>query len=521
MKVRRALLSVSDKTGIVEFARGLAELDIEILSTGGTASLLRSSGIAVRDVSDVTGYPELLDGRVKTLHPRIHGGLLAKRDSEPHMDALTEHDIPQIDLLCVNLYPFEQTIAKPDCTLEQALEQIDIGGPAMIRAAAKNHRDVAVVTSPRRYDDVLDALRTNGGSLSDEQLLVLARMAFRMTARFDATIDSYLGGQDAAGFPTFHAPFFERVRELRYGENPFQRAAVYSDRAAGGPCVATGELLWGKELSYNNLLDLDAAMRLVRELEGPAAVVIKHTNPSGAACADSSVEAFGAAIGGDPLSAFGCILGFGSVVDVETAQAIAVPENFVEGIVAPGFDPGAIEVLTSKTKWGKTLRLLKVENFDAPVGPRDRDLRSILGGVLIQDLDQKLFTEDGHRCVSERAPTDEELADLEFAWVCSKHTKSNAVLLASGRTLVGVGAGQMSRVDATRIAVRKAGARAKGSVLASDAFFPFPDGLEVALEAGVTAAIQPGGSRNDHEVIAAANEAGAALVFTGMRHFRH
>jgi phosphoribosylaminoimidazolecarboxamide formyltransferase/IMP cyclohydrolase len=488
---------------------------------GGTASLLRSSGIPVRDVSEVTGFPELMDGRVKTLHPRIHGGILALREKPAHMEALAEHEIGTIDLLCVNLYPFEETIADPDCTLPEAIEQIDIGGPAMIRAAAKNYRNVAVVTSPRRYDDVLHALRTNGASIPEEQLKLLARIAFRLTARYDAAIESYLGGQVDDAFPDFYAPFFEKVRELRYGENPFQRAAVYSDRGSGGPCVASGTLLWGKDPSYNNLIDLDAAMMLVRELPAPASVVIKHTNPSGAALGATATEAFQAAYGGDPLSAFGCVLGFNCVVDQECAQAIAVPEHFVECIVAPGFEPAAIEALTSKTKWGKTLRLVTVENLDAPVGPRDRDVRRILGGVIVQDYDLKLLTDDGLRCMSEREPTDAEVADMEFAWICAKHVKSNAVVIAKDRALVGVGAGQMSRVDATRIAVRKAGPRAKGAVLASDAFFPFADGLEVALEAGVTAAIEPGGSRNDHEVIAAANDAGCALIFTGMRHFRH
>jgi phosphoribosylaminoimidazolecarboxamide formyltransferase/IMP cyclohydrolase len=522
MKVRRALISVFDKTGVVEFARGLAEMDVEIVSTGGTASLLRSSGLKVRDVSELTGFPEMMDGRVKTLHPKVHGGLLGLREKEAHVAAMSEHGIEPIDLVCVNLYPFEQVVAKPECTFEEAVENIDIGGPAMIRSASKNFRDVAVVTSPKRYGEILDKLRTGGGSIDQETLHDLARAAFRLTARYDASIGNYLAGEQQELFPPFMAPFFEKERDLRYGENPFQKAALYSERGAGGPSVAAGQLLWGKELSFNNIIDLDAALRIVREFELPCAVVIKHTNPCGAALGKSAAEAFAKAYGSDPVSAFGCILGFNSVVDGETAAAIAKPEHFVECILAPGFDATAIATLTSaKVKWGKSLRLLKVGDIAAPLGKRDRDFRRILGGGLMQEYDQRVFTDGGLTIVSERQPSDAETADLTFAWIMAKHVTSNAVVLAKDRALVGVGAGQMSRVDATEIAVRKAGERAKGAALASDAFFPFKDGLEIALKAGVTSAIEPGGSRNDHEVIAAANAAGAALVFTGMRHFRH
>ena len=520
MKVRRALLSVSDKTGIVDFARGLAEMNVEILSTGGTASLLRSSGLEVTDVASVTGFPEILDGRVKTLHPKIHGGILGRRDLDSHLEQMAQHGIKPIDLVCVNLYPFEQTVARPDVTHEEAVEQIDIGGPSMIRSAAKNYKHLAIVTAPRRYSEVLDALRATG-AMTMEFRLELARAAFRLTARYDAAIGNYLAGQDSAMFPPILAPLFEKGRELRYGENPFQKAAVYTERGSGGPCVAAGELLWGKELSFNNLLDLDSAMRVVREFTEPASVVIKHTNPCGAAVAPTPAEAYAKAHSGDPLSAFGCVLGFNRVVDAETARAVAVPEHFVECIVAPGFDADAITVLTSKTRWGKSLRLLKVEDLLAEVGPRDRDVRRILGGVLVQEYDDRTFTADGVKVVSARQPSEAETADLDFAWRCAKHVKSNAIVLVRDLAIVGVGAGQMSRVDATRIAVRKAGDRCKGASLASDAFFPFADGLEVALEAGVTAAIEPGGSRNDHEVIAAADKASAVLSFTGMRHFRH
>jgi phosphoribosylaminoimidazolecarboxamide formyltransferase/IMP cyclohydrolase len=521
MKIRRALLSVWDKTGLVEFARGLVSMDVEIVSTGGTASLLRSSGVPVRDVSELTGFPEMLDGRVKTLHPKVHGGLLSLRDNDEHQATMAIHGIEPIDLLCVNLYPFEQVAGKADSTYEETIENIDIGGPAMVRSASKNYRSVAVVTSPRRYGEILDELRAGAGSLDAETLLDLARAAFRLTARYDAAIANFLAGEQQELFPSFVAPFFEKERDLRYGENPFQKAALYVERGAGGPSVAAGELLWGKELSFNNIIDLDSALRIVREFEEPAAVVIKHTNPCGAAVAKTPAEAFRNAYAGDPVSAFGCVLGFNRVIDAETAAAIAQPEHFVECILAPGFDATALSTLTSKVKWGKSLRLLKVGNLAAPLGPRDRDFRRILGGGLMQEYDQRVFTDDGTNVVSERTPTAEETADMDFAWILAKHVTSNAIVLARGRALVGVGAGQMSRVDATDIAVRKAGERAKGAALASDAFFPFADGLVKALEAGVRCAIQPGGSRNDHEVIAAANAAGAALVFTGMRHFRH
>jgi phosphoribosylaminoimidazolecarboxamide formyltransferase/IMP cyclohydrolase len=433
---------------------------------------------------------------------------------------MAEHGIVPIDLLCVNLYPFESVVAKPDAPFEEAIENIDIGGPAMIRSASKNFRSVAVVTSPRRYGEILDKLRSPNG-LDDETLLDLARGAFRLTARYDAAIANFLAGEQKQLFPSFVAPFFEKERDLRYGENPFQKAALYTERGSGGPSVAAGELLWGKELSFNNILDLDAALRIVREFEEPCAVVMKHTNPCGAAVAGTLAEAFSKAYAGDPVSAFGCVLGFNRVVDADTAAAIAVPDHFVECILAPGFEATAIATLTSKVKWGKSLRLLKVANLSSALGPRDRDFRRILGGGLMQEYDQRIYTDEGTNAVSERKPSAAEQADLDFAWILAKHVTSNAIVVAKDRALVGVGAGQMSRVDATEIAVRKAGERCKGAALASDAFFPFKDGLEVALKAGVTCAIQPGGSRNDHEVIAAANAAGAALVFTGMRHFRH
>ncbi len=527
MKVRRALLSVHDKTGIVDFARGLAELDVEILSTGGTGSLLRSAGVRVVDVAAVTGFPEILDGRVKTLHPKISGGILAQRDVPSHQEALAAHDIAPIDLVCSNFYPFEQAVARPGCAFDEALEQIDVGGPAIVRAAAKNHRHVAVVTSPRRYAEVLAALRAGGGALDEALLRDLARGAFRMTAQYDAAIANYIASQTGDVFPSFFAPFFEKERDLRYGENPFQRAALYSQRGSAGPSVARAEVLWGKELSFNNVLDLDAALRLLRDLaralsgERAAVVVVKHANPVGCALAPTAADAFRRALPAAGEGAFGCVLAFDRVVDVETARAVAVPENFVECVLAPGFDPKALAVLTSGAPWGKAVRLLKVGDIAADLGPRDRDVRRVLGGALVQEFDTRVVPEGGVRVVSARAPTDAERADLDLAWIVAKHAASDAVVLARDGAVVGVGAGQPARVDATRLAVLRAGESAKGAVLAADAFVPFADALEPAFAAGVTAVIEPGGSRHDHTLIACADAAGAALVFTGMRHMRH
>jgi phosphoribosylaminoimidazolecarboxamide formyltransferase/IMP cyclohydrolase len=521
-KVQRALVSVYEKRGIVDFARGLVPLGVEIVSTGGTADLLRRAEVPVKDVSEVTGFPEMLDGRVKTLHPAVHGGILARRDLPEHAAALKKHGIAPVDLVVVNLYPFEATASKEGATREEIVEQIDIGGPSMIRSAAKNHASVAVVCNPDRYGEVLEALKAGNGELPDALRLDLAREAFRTTARYDASIASWLAGQTGS-FPQFFYPLYEKVQDLRYGENPHQKAALYRETGAPAVSVATGEVLWGKELSYNNLLDLDSALALASEFAGPAVAVIKHNNPCGCAEADNLKDAFTAAYAGDPVSAFGCVLALNRVVDAATAETIASPETFVEAIVAPGFAAGAIEALTRRQAWGKNVRIVKVA--DPAATPRSRaarDLRRIAGGLLVQDYDQMLHpTGPGPKCVTKRQPTEAEARDLEFAWTVCKHVRSNAVVFAKDRAVVGVGAGQMSRVDSSDIAVRKAGDRARGSVLASDAFFPFPDGLEVAAKAGVTAAIQPGGSRNDSAVIEAANNAGMAMLFTGMRHFRH
>ena len=522
-KVKRALVSVYEKRGVVDFARGLATLGVEILSTGGTADLLRRAEVPVVDVSEATGFPEMLDGRVKTLHPGVHGGILFRRDKPEHHAAIEKHGIRAIDLVVVNLYPFEQTASKEGATREEIVEQIDIGGPSMIRSAAKNHASVAVVCNPDRYGEVLDALKAGGDDGIPEALrLDLAREAFRTTARYDAAIASWLAGQTGS-FPAFFYPLFEKVQDLRYGENPHQKAALYRESGTTGPSLATGEVLWGKELSFNNLLDLDAALALASEFAGPAVAVIKHNNPCGCAEADDLTAAFKAAYAGDPVSAFGCVLALNRVVDAATAETIASPETFVEAIVAPGFAAGAIDVLTRRQAWGKNVRIVKVADAAATArGGSTKNYQRIAGGLLVQDYDRMLVPTGGApKCVTKRAPSEEEVRDMMFAWTVCKHVGSNAIVFAKDRAVVGVGAGQMSRVDSSEIAVRKSGARAKGSVLASDAFFPFPDGLEVAAKAGVTAAIQPGGSRNDSAVIEAANNLGVAMLFTGMRHFRH
>ncbi|MCG3135382.1 MAG: Bifunctional purine biosynthesis protein PurH [Planctomycetes bacterium] len=516
--VRRALLSVSDKTGLVAFAQGLAALGAEILSTGGTAAALRAAGLRVTDVSEVTGFPEMLDGRVKTLHPRIHGALLGLRDNAAHRATMTEHGIAPIDLVCVNLYPFEQTIAR-GCTDEEAIEQIDIGGPAMIRSAAKNHRDVAVVTSPSQYDEVLALLRANGGRLPAAKLRELARDAYRRTSRYDQAIDAYLSGDHGQLLPGVWRPVFEKVRDLRYGENPHQRGAAYVEAGAEGPCVARAGVLSGKELSYNNLLDLDAALRLVREFDAPACAVIKHATPCGCAVGADARDAWVRAHAGDPVSAFGCVVALNRKVDAAAASAIARPDQFVECIVAPDFDADAVSILTTSVKWGKSVRLLACGDLTAPAGALDRSARRILGGMLVQDHDTASHAE--WRAATKRAPTESEDRDLRFAWKVAKHVASNAIVVVKDGMLLGAGGGQTSRVDSARIAVAKAGERVRGAVAAGDAFFPFRDGLDVLLRAGVTACVQPGGSVRDAEVVSAADEAGAAMVLTGMRHFRH
>ncbi len=527
-RVERALISVSDKTGVESFARLLAQMKVEILSTGGTYAALKKAGIPVREVSDYTGFPEMMDGRVKTLHPKVHGGILALRDADTHRGAMTEHGILPIDLVVVNLYPFEATVANAKVERGEAIEQIDIGGPSMLRSAAKNHRFVGVVTDPADYGRVLDELQKHGGMLSEGLKRELALKAFSATARYDAAISRWLFEEELreahapSPFPDSSSLVGAKVMDLRYGENPHQKAALYALPRVAEPNVASARVLGGKALSYNNLVDLDAALALAKEFDGPFVTVVKHNNPCGAALADTIGAALEAAWDGDPVSAFGSVLAFTRPLDMKSAEFLVAGNRFVEAVVAPSFDANALELLTQKPKWGKNVRLLEC----GPFGPasrqtRDIELKKLIGGFLLQERDLAADTEANCKSVTKRAATKAELQSLLFGSRVAKHVKSNAIVLTTGTRVSGVGAGQMSRVDAVRIAVSKAGAKTTGSVLASDAFFPFPDGVETALDAGVTAILQPGGSVRDEEVIAACDTRGAAMVFTGERHFRH
>jgi phosphoribosylaminoimidazolecarboxamide formyltransferase/IMP cyclohydrolase len=521
--IRRALLSVSDKTGLLDLARGLAAFHVELISTGGTRQALTDAGLTVRDIADVTGFPEMLDGRVKTLHPRIHGGILAIRDNAEHVATLQAHGIQPIDLVVCNLYPFEATVARRGATHEEIIENIDIGGPSIVRSAAKNYRDVAVVTSANQYAAVLDEMKQNNGALSLATRERLAGAAFARTAAYDEAIRAYFANRAGVEpLPSTLAPQFRRKQMLRYGENPHQQAAFYVESDAPPASIAGAEVLHGKELSYNNFLDLDSALNLVREFSEPAAVVVKHNNPCGAAVAATLAEAFRKAYEGDPLSAFGGILGFNREIDEATALLISEPNRFVECIIAPGFTDAAFQVLTTRPNWKKSVRLLRTGPLDARrQRPAGLDYRRVDGGLLAQGRDAGSDDFGQLKVASKRAPTEEEMRDLRFTWLVCKHVKSNAIVLGKGGMVVGVGAGQMSRVDSVHMAVRKAGERSKGAVLASDAFFPFRDNVEEAARAGVTAVIQPGGSVRDADSIAACDEHGLAMVFTGIRHFRH
>jgi phosphoribosylaminoimidazolecarboxamide formyltransferase/IMP cyclohydrolase len=526
MKIRRALISVHDKTGVVELARGLAGFGVEIVSTGGTAKLLREASVAVRDVADVTGFPEMMDGRVKTLHPKIHGGILARRDVPEHVAALERHGIPPIDLVIVTLYPFEQTVAKPDVTPAEAIEQIDVGGPTMIRAAAKNHASVAVVTDPSQYGAVLDELKRNHGALSDATRQRLAQEAFRRTAQYDAAIAAWMRtaqvSQAAKAPDEFPHPLrleAERALLLKYGENPHQAAAFY--RVAGAPSfgLATMKQLHGPELGYNNLLDFSAALALLLEFDDPAAVVIKHTNPCGAAVAPSVGEAMERAKASDPVSIYGGIVGVNRTLDMAVVRALT--GIFVEILFAPAYGADALDEL-ARTKKKCRVFAVPCDRRVLPAGVPE--YRSVLGGLLAQSMDQTDLDPSALKVVTRRAPTEAEMRALRFAWRVGKHAKSNAIVLTTAEQVVGVGAGQMNRVDSARLAVmraREVGLPTEGTVCASDAFFPFRDGLDVVAKAGATAVIQPGGSVRDEDVIAAADEHGMAMLFTGLRHFRH
>ena len=525
-KISRALISVSDKTGLIDFARRLAGASIEIISTGGTARALREAGLEVRDVSELTGFPEILGGRVKTLHPKVHGGLLAIRDDAEHQRQVRANDINYIDMVVVNLYPFRETVAREDVTVEDAIENIDIGGPSMIRSAAKNFNDVVVIVDPADYSAIAGEMEASGGEVSPATRLRLARRAFGTTASYDAAISGFLEDsveldpvtdklevQKTTALPGAIAISGKKAMQLRYGENPHQRAALYlSGEPQGG--IAAAEKLQGKELSFNNLIDLDAAWRLVSEFGETSCVIIKHMNPCGAGTADNVRQAFEKARATDPLSAFGGIIGFNRIVTEAAARAIA--ETFFEAIAAPDYEPSALEVFAAK----KNLRVMKVRA--STTDKYHYDLRTIGdNGLLVQDRDAGKLDEASLRVVSSRQPTDEEMRALRFAWIIAKHVKSNAIVYAREGQLVGVGAGQMSRVDSVKLGAMKAQLPLAGSVVASDAFFPFRDGVDEAAQAGITAVIQPGGSVRDEEVIAAANEHNLAMLFTGMRHFKH
>lgn len=519
LPVRRALLSVSDKTGLVELARWLAAHNVEILSTGGTASLLTAKGLTVREVSSYTGFPEIMDGRVKTLHPKIHGGLLGRRGVDDAV--MTLHQIAPIDLLVVNLYPFAETVAKPDCGYAEAIEHIDIGGPAMLRAAAKNHDSVSVVVNPADYETLLKELEANGGCTTLELRSRLAAKAFAHTARYDTMVASYLAERhsvESERFPATLPLVFDKVQDLRYGENPHQNAAFYRTPVPRGASISTATILQGKDLSFNNIGDADAAIECVRQFAEPACVIVKHANPCGVAVAASPLEAYDRAYRTDPTSAFGGIIAFNRELDAITAAAI-IDRQFVEVLAAPSVSADAVKALAVRPN----VRVLVLGDLSrAPA--EELEYRSVTGGLLTQTRDIGSVEAGDLKVMTRRKPTQAELADLLFAWRVCKFVKSNAIVFARDRSTIGIGAGQMSRVYSTRVAAMKAAderLEVEGSVMASDAFFPFRDGLDVAVEYGIRAVIQPGGSRNDAEVIAAADEQGIAMVFTGMRHFRH
>jgi phosphoribosylaminoimidazolecarboxamide formyltransferase/IMP cyclohydrolase len=525
MKTTRALLSVSNKDGLAEFARGLAELGIEILSTGGTAKSLSESGVPVTPVDQVTGFPEMMDGRVKTLHPAIHGAILADRRKPEHMAAIAEKGITPIDLVVVNLYPFEKTVASPDVTLDEAIENIDIGGPSMVRSAAKNHDAVGIVVDPADYDEVLCELRESG-SLSDGFRRRLAVKAFAHTSAYDAAITRYLG--DEGLFPQRLTLTFDKALGMRYGENPHQHAAFYRQTGYSGPTLADARLLSGLDLSYNNIQDADAAMQVAMSFSAPACAIIKHTNPCGCAVAETTVDAFIRARAGDPVSAFGGIVAVNRELDDDTAAALCEKNQKWDIILAPTFSEAAIERFANRKSWGKTVRLIEVPNWSPtaeraglPLRDTDLDLKRVLGGLLVQEPDRIILNSSGFTVVSDAQPTPEQMEQMLFAWTVMRHVKSNAIVIARDSQLVGAGAGQMNRVNSVKLALDQAGERAQGAVLASDAFFPFPDGPEAAIKGGVKAIIEPGGSTKDADVIAVCNQYGVPLVFTGVRHFKH
>jgi phosphoribosylaminoimidazolecarboxamide formyltransferase/IMP cyclohydrolase len=523
-KIERALFSVSDKTGLLDLARELTAGGVEIFASGGTRRHLEEAGIPVREVAAYTGFPEMMDGRIKTLHPKIHGGILARRDRKDDLASLAEQGIVPFELVVVNLYPFERTIARGGVTTEEAIEQIDIGGPTLVRGAAKNHAFVTIACEPPQYAKILAQFRASGAT-TPELRRELAGAAYAHTGKYDTAIAAYFAGFEAepqaegAEFPGTIELRLQREAGLRYGENPHQAAAVYAAPDASPHSLVRAKPLHGKELSYNNLLDLDSALAIARSLPRPGVAVLKHNNPCGAATGATIAEAMERAWNGDPVSAFGSVLGFNVPVDAASAELLAEPGRFVEAIIAPEFSPEAFEILTTKPKWKANVRLLAVGAIEPGRGAME--LRQISGGMLAQSADDVPDDESAWQVVTAARPSDAQMADLRFAWAVCRHVKSNAIVIAKDGAVAGVGAGQMSRVDSVEIAISKAGDRVRGAALASDAFFPFEDSIHRAAEAGVATIIQPGGSRRDAEVIAACNEHGLAMVFTGCRHFRH
>ncbi len=521
-KIERALISVSDKTGLFEFSKQLSESGVEILSTGGTAKFLREKMIPVKDISEFTGFPEILDGRVKTLHPKVHGGLLGKRDLPSHQEQMKKNGIEPIDMVVVNLYPFQAAISKPNATFDEAIENIDIGGPAMLRSAAKNFSDVAVVVDPGDYGKVIQEMKENNGKLKEETLFNLAKKVFLHTSRYDAVIAGYLDRQiekrrsdQKEGFPAILTMTYEKIQNLRYGENPHQKGAFYRDNSSLEPSVARAALLQGKEMSYNNFLDANSAFELVKEYQEACAVIVKHNNPCGAAVSASLLESYRKARATDPISAFGGVIAFNQPVDLETAKEIT--STFVEVVIAPSYQEDALFELKRK----KDIRILSSGSLNSSYR-ETFEFKKITGGLLFQDRDLgKINHIKDLKVASKRTPTNEEYAAMDFAWKVCKHVKSNAIIFAANGETIGIGAGQMSRIDSVQLAASKAQKPLAGSVMASDAFFPFRDGVDAAFKGGIRAVIQPGGSIKDNEVIQAVDEHDMAMIFTGMRHFRH
>jgi phosphoribosylaminoimidazolecarboxamide formyltransferase/IMP cyclohydrolase len=534
VKIKTALISVSDKTGVVDFAKSLSKMSVKIISTGGTAKTLSDAGLNVVGIESVTGFPEMMDGRVKTLHPKIHGGLLGLRDKPEHIAAMKKHNIEPIDLVCVNLYPFEQTIAKAGCTFEDAIENIDIGGPSMVRSAAKNHKFVTIVTNPQQYPLVIEQMQKNNGSVSEELRSDFARAAFSLTASYDAAIAKYLNGKANIEYPEKLSIAVKKEMPLRYGENPHQSGAFYKLPSIGETSISSAKLLeGGTEISFNNLLDTNAAFELAKEFDEPAAIIVKHLNPCGCAVDGDIREAYRKAYLCDVTSAFGGIVALNRPVDADLARIIMESYSrfgkakgaggfFAEVIIAPKFEPDALQIIRTLKEWGSRVRLLETGPIDrAKIDRSEYDVRCVIGGLLLQKRDLVGWEPDALTYPTKAKPTKKQLEDLRIAWLVAKHTKSNTIVLVKDKKVLGVGAGQMNRVDSGQIAIKRAGSEAKGSAMASDAFFPFPDNVENAAAAGIAAVVQPGGSKKDDEVIACADKHAIAMVFTGKRHFKH